>query len=90
MTIQDIKVYVSPRMARDTFVLGLHDGEFNTSAAVYGTYMAIMPTQLLQLPDFTTTQGFATGYDLKLLNKALLIAGTITRNKDVLEISTQE
>lgn len=87
-SLDDMKVYVSPRMTRDTFVLGLHDGEFNTSAAVYGTFMAIVPTQLLQLPDFTTTQGYATGYDLKLLNKDLLIAGTITRNADEIEITT--
>lgn len=90
MTYQDLKIYVSPRMTRDTFVLGLHDGEFNTSAAVYGTFMAIMPTQLLQLPDFTNVQGFATGYDLKLLNSCLLIAGTITRNQDVINVSTGE
>lgn len=89
-TYQDLKIYVSPRMTRDTFVLGLHDGEFNTSAAVYGTFMAIMPTQLLQLPDFTNVQGFATGYDLKLLNSCLLIAGTITRNQDVINVSTGE
>ena len=87
---QNLKVYVSPRMVRDTFVLGLNDGEFNTSAAVFGTYMSIMPTQLLGLPDFANVQGFATANCFKLLNKCLLIAGTITRNKDVLEISTQE
>ena len=89
-TYQDLKIYVSPRMARDKFVLGLHDGEFNTSAAVYGTFMAIMPTQLLQLPDFTNVQGFATGYDLKLLNKCLLIAGTITRNPDTVTLVGQQ
>jgi len=89
-TFQDLKIYVSPRMARDTFVLGLHDGEFNTSAAVYGTFMAIMPTQLLGLPDFTNVQGFATGYDLKLLNKCLLIAGTITRNPENVTVTAPQ
>ena len=89
-TYQDLKIYVSPRMTRDTFVLGLNDGEFQTSAAVYGTFMAVMPTQLLGLPDFANVQGFATGYDLKLLNKCLLIAGTITRNAENVTVTAPQ
>lgn len=89
-TYQDLKIYVSPRMTRDTFVLGLNDGEFQTSAAVYGTFMAVMPTQLLGLSDFANVQGFATGYDLKLLNKCLLIAGTITRNAENVTVTAPQ
>lgn len=86
----DIKVYVHPAMVRDTFVLGLMDGDFNTAAAVYAPFIAIVPTDLIQFPDGTTEKGWATMYDLKLLNKELLIAGKITRNPDVLYISTTE
>ena len=39
--------------------------------------MAIVPTQLLQYADGGTSQGWSTLYDLKLLNKDLLVAGVI-------------
>ena len=48
-----------------------------SSAAVYAPYMAIVPTQLLQYADGGTSQGWSTLYDLKLLNKDLLVAGEI-------------
>ena len=40
--------------------------------------MAIVPTQLLQYADGGTSQGWSTLYDLKVLNKDLIIAGKIT------------
>jgi hypothetical protein len=39
--------------------------------------MAIVPTQLLGFADGGMSQGFSTLYDLKLLNKDLLVAGTV-------------
>lgn len=40
--------------------------------------MAIVPTQLLQFADGGTTQGWSTMYDLKVLNKNLIVAGQVT------------
>lgn len=40
--------------------------------------MAVVPTQLLGYADGGMSQGFSTMYDLKLLNKDLLVAGRIT------------
>ena len=40
--------------------------------------MAIVPTQLLGYADGGMSQGWSTLYDLKILNKNLLIAGRIT------------
>jgi hypothetical protein len=40
--------------------------------------MAVVPTQLLGFADGGMSQGFSTMYDLKLLNKDLLVAGRIT------------
>lgn len=39
--------------------------------------MAIVPTQLLQFADGGTTQGWSTMYDLKVLNKNLIVAGEV-------------
>ena len=38
----------------------------------------VVPTQALGFADGGMSQGFSTVYDLKLLNKDLLIAGEIT------------
>ena len=40
--------------------------------------MPIVPTQLLQYADGGTSQGWSTLYDLKLLNKSLLVKGKVT------------
>lgn len=75
--LNGIKVYVSPAVAPGTYVLGYNGGDMITSAAVYAPYMAIVPTQLLGFADGAMSQGFSTLYDLKMLNKALLVAGKV-------------
>ena len=39
--------------------------------------MAIVPTQLLQYADGGSAQGWSTMYDLRLLNKDLLVKGRV-------------
>ena len=77
-TLNGVKVYVSPALADGEYVLGVNDGDLNCSAAVYAPYMPIVPTQLLGHADGSMSQGFSTLYDLKILNKDLLIKGKVT------------
>lgn len=77
-TLHGIKVFVTPNIEAGTFVLGVNGDDMMSSAAVYAPYMPVVPTQLLQFADGGTTQGFSTLYDLKILNKDLLVKGTIT------------
>ena len=76
-TLNGLKVFVTPNIAPGKFVLGVNGDDMMSSAAVYAPYMAIVPTQLLQYADGGTSQGWSTMYDLKLLNKDLLVAGEI-------------
>lgn len=76
-TLEDLKVFVSPRLAKDDFFLGVNSADMATSAAVFAPYMAIVPTSLLDFADGSTTQGFSTMYDLKILNKDLLVKGSV-------------
>lgn len=76
-TVNGIKVYISPAIAADTFILGYNGDDMVTSAAVFAPYMAIVPTQLLGYADGSMSQGFSTLYDLKMLNPYLLIAGKV-------------
>lgn len=76
-TINGIKVYISPALKPGRFVLGFNGDDMVTSAAVYAPYMAIVPTQLLGFADGSMSQGFSTLYDLKPLNKRLLVAGEV-------------
>lgn len=76
-TINGIKVYVHPEMEQGTFFGGYHGDDLMTSSAVYGPYMPIVPTALLQGPDGGSTQGFSTLYALEMLNDILLVEGKI-------------
>lgn len=76
--LNSLKVYVTPNIAPGHFVIGCNGDDYMSSAAVYAPYMAIVPTQLLQYADGGSSQGWSTLYDLKLLNKNLLVQGHIT------------
>ena len=89
-TLNGIKVYVSPAIRANDFVLGYNGDDMVTSAAVYAPYMAIVPTQLLGFADGSMSQGFSTLYDLKLLNPLLLVAGQVIDNKDALLVTSDE
>ena len=84
-SINGIKVYISPALEAGRFVLGFNGDDLMTSAAVYAPYMAIVPTQLLGFADGGMSQGFSTLYDLKLINKALLVAGNVVAEKQIVE-----
>lgn len=70
-------MYVSPCLGKGEYVLGVNDGDLNCSAAVYAPYMPIVPTQLLGHADGSMSQGFSTLYDLKVLNKDLVVYGKV-------------
>ena len=77
-TLNGLKVYVSPAIEAGRFLLGVNGDDMMSSVAVYAPYMAIVPTQLLQYADGGTSQGWSTMYDLKVLNKNLIVAGEVT------------
>ena len=77
-TLDGLKVYVTPNIEPGKFVLGVNGSDLETSAAVYAPYMPVVPTQLLGYADGGMSQGFSTMYDLKILNKDLLVSGRVT------------
>lgn len=87
-SINGIKVYVHPEMEQGHFFGGYHGDDLMTSSAVYGPYMPIVPTALLQGPDGGSTQGFSTLYALEMLNDILLCEGRIVdeANKDANQV----
>ena len=76
-TFGSLKVFVSPRMPKGRYIIGVNGGDMMSSAAVYAPYMAVIPTQLLQYADGGESQGFSTMYALEQLNPELVIAGQI-------------
>lgn len=76
-TLHGIRVFVTPNIAPGKFVLGVNGDDLMSSAAVFAPYMAVIPTQLLGMADGSMSQGFSTMYDLKILNKDLLVAGKV-------------
>lgn len=77
-TLNGLKVFVTPNIAEGEYVLGVNGDDMMSSAAVYAPYMAIVPTQLLGYADGGMSQGWSSLYDLKLLNKELLVKGKVT------------
>lgn len=68
-TFNGVKVYVSPMLKAGEYFLGVNGSDMMTSAAVYGVYMPVVPTQLLGFADGAMSQGFSTLYDFKILSK---------------------
>lgn len=75
--LNGLSVYVSPTLGEGEWFVGLNGSDMMSSAGVYAPYMAIVPTQLLGLPDGSLAQGFSTWYAKALLNKGLLCYGKI-------------
>lgn len=77
-TLDGLKVFVTPNITPGKFIIGVNGTDLEASAAVYAPYMPVVPTQLLGYADGAMSQGWSTMYDLKILNKDLLVAGRIT------------
>jgi hypothetical protein len=89
-TFQGIKIYVLPQIQEESYlvggvskngfklVFGVNGSDLKSSAAVFAPYMSIVPSQMLQTADMMVQQGWATLYDVELLNKNLLVAGLLT------------
>ena len=75
--LNGMKVFVTPNIEAGKFVVGVNGNDMMSSAAVYAPYLPVIPTQLLQFADGATSQGFSTMYDLKPLNKNLVVAGEV-------------
>lgn len=73
-TFGGMKVFVSPSLAKGEAFFGYKGNGLEAAPAVLGTFMPIVPTQLIQGPDGGSAQGFSSLYDLQLLNPALLVA----------------
>lgn len=81
-TLDGLKVFVTPNIDANKFVIGVNNNQLQATAAVYAPYMALVPTQLLGFADGGMSQGWSTMYDLRLLNKDLLIAGRVTNTEN--------
>lgn len=66
-----VKVICTPTITNDDMYLGVNTPE--ASAVLFGTYMPILPTQLLQFADGGTSQGWSTLYDVVRLNDNLVV-----------------
>lgn len=88
-TFNGLKVYVTPNIGSGKFVIGVNGDDMMSSAAVYAPYMPVVPTQLLGYADGAMSQGWSTMYDLKILNKNLLVAGQIVAEEYVVNTKAQ-
>ena len=71
-TVDGMKVIVSPILEDKVCYLGVLGNDGKTAVGVFAPYMPIVPSQLLQFADMRNSQGFATMYDMKIINPLLL------------------
>ena len=77
-TVNGLKIFVTPEYGDGEFVIGVNGDALEASAAVYAPYLPVTPTQLIQMADGSSQEGFATMYDLKPLNPELVVKGRVT------------
>jgi hypothetical protein len=83
--LNGMPVFVHPALEEGTFFLGTNTGDATATAAVFAPYMPIIPSSLIDWPDGSTMQGWASMYDLQILNKDLLVAGRIVNEAQIVE-----
>jgi len=84
-----ISVLFTPNTEAPASMFGVNGNDMMSSAAVYAPYMPVVPTQLLNYADGGMSQGWSTMYDLKILNKNLLVAGKIVEEAYVVNTKEQ-
>ena len=77
-TFGGIKVFVSPAVGEGKAIFGYKGNGLEAAPAVLGTFMPIVPTQLIQGPDGASAQGFSSLVDIQPLNGALVAELTVT------------
>ena len=70
--VDGMKVIVSPILNGKVCYLGVLGNDGKTATGVFAPYMPIVPSELLQFADMRNSQGFATMYDMKIINPLLL------------------
>ena len=75
-----VKVICTPTILNNDMYLGVNTPE--ASAVLYGTYMPIVPTQLLQYADGGNSQGYSTLYDVVVLNDNLVAKIEVVNGMD--------
>ena len=86
-TLNGMKVIVSPSIKAGKNYLVVKGNDFETAAAVYGAYMPIAPTQLIETWDGHNRQGFSTMYALEALNEKLVCEFDIIEEERVIKVS---
>jgi len=76
-TFGGIKVFVSPAVGEGKAIFGYKGNGLEAAPAVLGTFMPIVPTQLIQGPDGGSAQGFSSLVDIQRLNSALVAELTV-------------
>ena len=86
-TLNGMKVIVSPSIEKGKNYLVVKGNDLETAAAVYGAYMPIAPTQLIETWDGHNRQGFSTMYALEALNEKLVCEFDIIEKERVIKVS---
>lgn len=73
----EFEIYVDPNQDTNTWVMTAKSDDLRKNAAIFGEYMPIVSTDVIGLADASAQQGYATMYDIQVINPALVVSGKI-------------
>lgn len=75
-----LKVFCSPYVDTDQYLVGYKGSEFYDSGFILGDYLPIASTDFLMLDDFVGRKGFVSYYGTKMLNPNMYVSGKIVNS----------
>lgn len=75
--LNEFEIYVDPNYDVNKWVMCCKNSDIRRSSAIFGEYMPFMATDPVTLADMSQQAGFATMYDLKVVNPGTIVSGQI-------------
>lgn len=75
--LDQFDVYCNPNYDPNLWVMTAKSSDIRRNGILYGTYMPLMPTDALTMANLSTQQGYATMYDIKVVNPGTIVSGRI-------------
>ena len=75
--INEFEIFVDPNMDTNKWVMTARNEDIRKCAGIFAEYMPIVSTDAIGLANASVQQGYASMYDIKIVNPDLVVSGKI-------------
>lgn len=75
--LDQFDVYCNPNYDPNVWTMTSKSNDLRRNGIIYGNYMPLMQTDPITLSDMSVQQGYATMYDIKVVNPGTIVSGRI-------------